>query len=224
MSALMKRLERGIDALEQGDRDTAESILDEVSSEPGSREPISGLLDETEERFYELRARLSGDVGDNHEDDWDEDEQWDDADWDDAIDVSWDDPEEREVDDEGSWDADIVLTTRDSEADKRLSLSLEYVGEDAWVEVERHEESFRELEIGAQETRDTVVTVQSYNSSLTLQPDAELPAVVAQNIIHDVDGDRQWTECHVEELRVLRTTLVYKDEPTRLALPCACEV
>ena len=215
MSALTRRRERGIDAIKEGDRETAEHLLDEVSAEPGSMEPLTGLLEETEQRFYELRARLLGEVEDDTEDDWDDTED----DWDDAWDDTEDDDSEAEPprDDEA-----LILFAADREPGQHLSLSMEYAGEDGSVEVERHEESFRERAIDAHETRDTLVTVQTYNASVTLQPHAVLPEVVAQNLAHDIDPDREWSECHVEEYRVLKTTLVYKDEPGRPALPCAC--
>ena len=232
MSALMKRLERGIAAIKQGDRDTAENLLDEVCAEPGSKEPISGLLADAEQRFYELRARLSGesfaaddefiDIDDDLEATTDSLEEYADA-QEEVVAIEDDlgtaeEPLEAEV-----WSDDALVAMRDDEADKRLSLSMEYLADDAWVEVQRHEESFRELALGSQETHDTVVTVQSYNSSVTLAADAELPDAVAQNLVHEIEPDREWTECHVEEIRVLKTTLVYKDEPQRPALPCSCQ-
>lgn len=231
MSALTKRLERGIEAIKLGDLDQAERLLDEVSVEPGSMEPIPGLLEGTQQRFEELRSRLLGDswddaegIGDGTDDEMigeddflDTEEAWGAARDDEAEnrDDEADDPETALV---PSWEldnggcgcgGDVVVTIRDDEPGNRLSLSMEYVGDGALVEVERHQESFREIEFSADKASDTLVTVQSFNSSVTMQPGAEVPDVVAQNLSHEIDSDREWTECHVEELRVIRTTLVY---------------
>lgn len=229
MSALTKRLERGIEAIKLGDVEKAERLLDEVSVEPGSMEPIPGLLEGTQQRFEELRARLQGQTWAADLDPVAADSAWDveayDLDDVAAADDAWDDAwDEDDTDGADAADAaltvysdggtcgcggDAVVTMRADEPGKRLSLSMEYVDDGALVEVERHEESFREVDVSAYQASDTLITVQSYNSSVVLQPGVEIPDVVASNLGHDIDPDRDWKECHVEEVRVIRTRLVY---------------
>ncbi len=75
------------------------------------------------------------------------------------------------------------------------------------VEVDRSE---RTLQLASDDT-ETFVTLQTYRAEVTLEPGAEVSDAAEAAMGWAVREDRRWSECRVEEVRVVRTTLRYAD-------------
>lgn len=153
MSALNKRLKDGIEALEQGELERAEDLLDEVAVSPGGDAPIAGLEAEAEARFYKLLggvAQRKNDIGlamsalerqraledeagvclDEADDDGFDDDGFDDDDFDDAN-FSADG-----FDGDGGFDGDDVEVVAEATSDGSDNISGDDTdhtsSEDAW--------------------------------------------------------------------------------------------
>lgn len=76
------------------------------------------------------------------------------------------------------------------------------------VEVARSE---RTLRLSPGDDSETFVTLQTYRTEVRLEPGAEISDEAEAELGWAVREDRGWSECRVEEVRVVRTTLRYAD-------------
>ncbi|MBH25817.1 MAG: hypothetical protein CMH57_15530 [Myxococcales bacterium] len=217
---------RGLEALTKGDLESARSRLDEVANLPGESRPVPGLAPEVEARFFEL---LSGIETSSDEDPYESSMDLTDDGWeDDAL-------EPEVLSGEGSCGCQALRVTAlgEPEVDTVSDVtSYEDPETGSFVEVRRDAVHTREqvLETSALDAPtvvDTITTAEVTTTSVVFEGDAELPDEVQEALGWSPDEDREWDECHVEEVRVLRTTLIYRGDSEQAALPapdaCSCE-
>lgn len=227
MSVLEARLERGLEALREGDTETARARLDEVAAVPGADRPIGGLAEEGQARFYELMGRLAQAERDEEgaqrafgqmfhleqqaglleEEDllYDEDEEYEE--------------ELEEASDcgcgcggGGACGGATIHLVHNSQPQHSVE-SFSKLDSTSHVYLESLQEQQQTQTFAPDHYRETLTTTEARRSSVVLEPQDTVPEAIQEAIGWPVEDQRDWVECHVEEIHIVRTTLVYRDEP-----------
>lgn len=215
MSILESRLNRGFEALEEGDLDTARARLEEVAFSPGKTAPVRGLPDTARRKFFALRNKIT-----EHERIPEEELVFDEP--------EYDEEEQALVDAGYELDAGCACQSTTSQCacqnstEAHLVASLETplettsdgfykVDSTSHIDIHTTHQQTRTVAIDGDEFRDTLSTVETRTTSVYLEKQDTVPGYIQDEIGFTVVDERDWSECHVEEINIVRTTLVYKD-------------
>ncbi len=228
MRILSARIQRGLESLTQGDVESASARLTEVARKPGALEPITGLDAETEAQFYLLQGRLAEIAEDAHT----AQEAYvkmTHAQWDAGLiteeDLDFDDEHEEDEDTHGcgchaiavtACACDDVPTYHQHSLDPKLEVThytgLDTGGEVLVLEGEQHQtqtletkEERRETEITTRVRRVSILTEEGLSNAA---PEEAWEEATGQPWVGE--SDPNLISCHVEEIRMLRTTRVYR--------------